>query len=327
MSLKSTSGKFYAYIVLLFNENPHFVNIIQRGTIPLKEISIQGFNIKAYRNYLSTIRNGALHSDAETILKVFLEPASFSSVALKKIEDRLSHRNIILKFFRESRYPNSGISLDYCIFGDKIVVDVAHPIFKKDENIFIINPFLYYDEFSTSNSTFYRNMIYIDREEVKNDVIIALNIIKGRVIRSLFYVGSRVTDDIKYCLLKALQGKNKKREIKRAIWELFVVHELTHKILNNSFKNFDQVLGEELSMSSTICHNPYLGLSTMYSYLNYGKFNPHRIAALNYIQFIAKKLNNREYINNPGLIKFIKPGTIQQLSKEYIHVCLKRMHQ
>jgi len=327
LSLKSTNGKLYAYIVLLFNENPHFVNIIQMGTIPMKEISVEGFNIKAYRNYLSSIRNHSLYSDAEIILKVFLEPHSFNQVSLKSIEDRLSKRKIILKFYKESDHLNSSISLDYCIFGDKIKIEFSHPVLKLNEEIFIIKPYIYYDEFSTSNSTFYHDMIYIDREEVNNDVIIANNIMKGIEIKSLFYVGSRVTDDIKYCIIKAFKGNLDSRIIKNDIWKLFVIHELTHKIINNSYKSFDQVTGEEISMSSSIYSNPYLGLSTLYSYLNYGKFNPHRIAALNYIQFFSKKLDNKKYINNPGLIKFVKPEVIKKVSYDHINNCLDQLKQ
>ncbi len=318
-SLKSTNGKFYAYIVLLFNENPHFVNIIQMGTIPLKEISVEGFNVKAYRNYLNTIRNTPLYKDAEIILKVFIEPQSFNEKSLKVIEDRLTERKIILKFYKESGHNRSGISLDYCIYGDKKKIDFTHPILKSGGDVFIINPYIYYDEFSTSNSTFYHDMIYIDHEEVRNDVIIASNIMKGKEIKSLFYVGSRVTDDIKYCILKAFEGG---KNIKNDIWKIFVIHELTHKIINNSYNSFDQVTGEEISMSSSIYSNPYLGLSTMYSYLNYSKFNPHRIAALNYIQFLSKKLKNTKYVNNPGLIKFINSEVIKKISFEHVNSCL-----
>ena len=35
VSIKTVNGKFYAYIVLLFNENPHFVNLIQKLTVHL----------------------------------------------------------------------------------------------------------------------------------------------------------------------------------------------------------------------------------------------------------------------------------------------------
>ena len=39
-SIKTVNGKFYAYIVLLFNENPHFVNLIQKGTVSLLKRSV-----------------------------------------------------------------------------------------------------------------------------------------------------------------------------------------------------------------------------------------------------------------------------------------------
>src|SRR5512138_2608362 len=36
INIRNSNGKLYAYIVLLFNENPHFVNLIQEDSIPLK---------------------------------------------------------------------------------------------------------------------------------------------------------------------------------------------------------------------------------------------------------------------------------------------------
>jgi hypothetical protein len=105
-------------------------------------------------------------------------------------------------------------------------------------------------------------MIYINMDEVMNDSLIAANIIKGKNIRSLFFVGSRVTDDIKFCLQKAFSEKS---NIRDEIWEMFVIHELTHKMINNHYNYFDQVNGEELSLMSTVYAKPYLGLSIMYS--------------------------------------------------------------
>ena len=73
----------------------------------------------------------------------------------------------------------------------------------------------------------------------------------------MFFVGSKVSEDIKHCLLMAFKDNS---SIRSEIWKMFVIHELTHKMMNNQFNNYDQITGEEISLSSTIYSNPYLGL-------------------------------------------------------------------
>lgn len=321
-SIKTVNGKFYAYIVLLFNENPHFVNLIQKGTISMKEIGVEGFHIKAYRSYLATIQDSKLVDECELILKIFLEPDQFNDAHLRQIENNLGKRNIILKFYREGAYKGAQITLDYCIYGEKIKIDIKHPLFESNDEMYNIKPYIYYDEFSTSNSTFYYDMIYINPDEVNNDYLIAKNVISGKDVKSMFFVGSKVSEDIKHCLLIAFKDNS---SIRSEIWKMFVIHELTHKIMNNQFNNYDQITGEEISLSSTIYLNPYLGLSVMYSYLNYGKMNPHRMAAMNYITYISEESGNKDYINNPGNIKNIPVVRLKELTKNHFHYCVNRL--
>jgi len=322
VSIKTVNGKFYAYIVLLFNENPHFVNLIQKGAISIKEIGVEGFNVRAYRNYISSIQDPKLLEEAELILKLYLEPESFNDVQLRQIENNLVKRNIIIKFYREGYYKGAKITLDYCIYGERIKIDITHPLFEKKEDMFYIKPYIYYDEFSTSNSTFYHDMIYINPDEVNNDYLIAKNILQGKDVKSMFFVGSKVTDDIKQCIQMAFKDGE---SVKSEIWKMFVIHELTHKIMNNEFNNFDQVIGEELSLSSTIYYNVYLGLSVMYSYLNYGNLNPHRVAALNYISYVADAIGNRDLLNNPGNIKNIPPEKLREITKNHFYYCINKL--
>ncbi len=322
VSLKTVNGKFYAYIVLLFNENPHFVNLIQKGTISMKEIGNEGFSIKAYRSYISTIQDQKLTDEAKLILKVYLEPDQFNDTFLKQIENNLIKRNIVLKFYREGVYKGARLTLDYCIFGEKSRIDIIHPLLETKDEIYYIKPYIYYDEFSTSNSTFYEDMIYINPDEVYNDYIIAKNIIAGKDIKSMFFVGSKMTEDIKACLIMAFKNNT---SIRNEIWRMFVIHELTHKYINKYYNNFDQVSGEEISLSSTIYSNPYLGLSIMYSYLNYGSLNPHRMAAMNYITYIAENSGNRELINNPDRIKYLPYEKLRELSKNHFYHCMNKI--
>ena len=106
---------------------------------------------------------------------------------------------------------------------------------------------------------------------------------------------------------------------------MFIIHELTHKTLSNRYNYFDQVSGEELSLCSTIYANPYLGISVMYSYLNYNAINPHRIAAMNFVRFISRKTGKAEISQKPGLIKKIPGEKIKRLSKEYFESIIKKL--
>ena len=320
--IKNINGKFYAYVVLLFNENPHFVNLIQKDSIPLKIISQEGFNIREYRNYLKTISNKKLKSMAWTILSIYLEPKKFSTARLTEIEQHLIAYNIIIQFSREKSGGTERISLNYCIFGKKIPITINHPLVKFKEKIYNIIPYIYYDEFSTSNSTFYYDMIYINSIEVENDFVIAQKILSGENVNSYFFVGSKITSDITYCLKRAFANKQK---IKDEIWKMFVIHELTHKMLNNNYNNYDQVTGEELSLCSTIYSNTYLGLSVMYSYINYNSINPHRIAASNYINYIAEQTAKNHIIKKPELIKYLDTALIKELTKKYFNIRLDEL--
>ncbi len=323
-NLNTVNGKFYAYIVLLFNENQHFVNLIQKGTISLKEMGNYGFNVKAYKSYLATIQDAKLAEEAELVLKVYIEPHQFSDSQLRDIERMLLKRNIVLKFFRDNTGNSIPLTLDYIIYGEKIKIDIKHPLLDLNEDMYYIKPYIYYDEFSTSNTTLYYDMIYISPDEVNNDYLIARNVINGKDNKSRLFVGSKVTEDIKYCLQRSFKDKS---SIKSEIWRMLVVHELTHKYLNNRFNNYDQITGEELSLSSTIYANPYLGLAVLYSYLNYGQMNPHRIAALNYISYLAQVSGNGGLADNPGQIKFLPLEKIREYTKKHFYYCIDKLQQ
>ncbi|MCU0846508.1 MAG: hypothetical protein MUD12_01310 [Spirochaetes bacterium] len=321
-SIKTVNGKFYAYIVLLFNENPHFVNIIQKDTIPLKVIGDEGFHIKAYKSYLNTLRDGPMGKLAQQMLAVYLEPTKYNDSHLAEIENALVKYNIILRFSKDKNSGSDRIILDYCIFGKKVQVTVKHPLFEIREKIYNIQPFIYYDEFSTSNSTFYFNMIYINPDEVNNDYIIAKRIINGENVNSMFFVGSRVTENMRYCLQRSFRDK---KSIKEEIWKMFAIHELTHKVLNNKYNCFDQVTGEELSLSGTIYYNPFLGLSILYSYLNYNSINPHRVAAVNFIKFVAERQGKNEMVAKPGLLKNMTESELRTMAREHFNFMLEKV--
>jgi hypothetical protein len=322
VNLRTENGKLYAYIVLLYNENPHFVNLIQKGSIPFKVLGIEGFHVKEYKNYLKTLTGKNLRGTAQKMLDLYLEPYKYEDSQLRDIEKNLISRNIILKLSRDRNLGEEKLTLDYCIYGKKVPLNINHPFVSIKEKIYNIQPYIYYDELSTSNSTFYFDMIYINPSEVDNDFMIAKRVIENKNVSSLFFVGSRVTDDIKYCLSKAFDNIN---SIRDEIWKMFVIHELTHKILNNNYNNFDQVVGEELSLCSTIYINSHLGLAILYSYLNYNNINPHRIAAMNFVKFCAEKTGNKEYINNPASLKNMQESKLKQFARDNFFININEL--
>ena len=106
---------------------------------------------------------------------------------------------------------------------------------------------------------------------------------------------------------------------------MFIIHEITHKILNNQYKYYDQVTGEELALLSTIYQNPYLGLSVLYSYLDYNRINPHRIAAMNIIRFISNKTGKAGLVDEPGGVKTLAIAEIRQMTKERFDSIVKNL--
>lgn len=323
-SLNTVNGKFYAYIVLLYNENQHFVNLIQKGAISTKEMANTGFHIKAYKAYLATIHDPRLAAEAELMLKLYLEPDNYGELKLRDIEKQLLKRNIVVRFSQDFSNRNMPLSLLYIIYGEKIRINIRHPLVELDEEIYYIKPYIYYDEFSTSNTTLHYDLIYISPDEVNNDYSIVKEVLAGKEIKHRFYVGSKVTDDIRYCLARSFSDTS---SIKAEIWKMLVIHELTHKYLDNKFRYFDQVTGEEISLSSTIYSNPYLGLSVMYSYLNYGQMNPHRIAAMNYLTYIAESSGNKKLISNPGMVKYLPVEKLREYTKNHFFSCINRLQQ
>jgi len=318
INIRSVNGKFYAYTVLLFNENPHFVNLIQADSVSLKMMERGGFHVSEYRNYLKTISEVKHRKLAESLLDVYLSQDKQAPKALRELERALEGYNIILRFTRDVSSANKRLILDYCIYGRKKLIKISHPLFNMREKVYNIQPLIYYDEFSTSNSTFYFDMIYINPEEVHNDYVIAKNVLAGKSVKSMFFVGARVSEDIASCLRRAFAGG---RPIKPEILRMFEIHELTHKILNN------QVIGEELALSSTIYANPFLGLSVLYSYLDYSVINPHRIAAMNFVRFAASRTRNTDMIDNPSLMRALGEEEILKLAREHFNSIIKTLRR
>jgi hypothetical protein len=106
---------------------------------------------------------------------------------------------------------------------------------------------------------------------------------------------------------------------------MFIVHEITHKILNNHYNYYDQVAGEELALLSTIYLSPYLGLSVLYSYLDYNRINPHRIAAMNIIRYFANKLGKPGLVDDPTEMKLLMINDIKKSTREHFNSMIKNI--
>ena len=80
-----------------------------------------------------------------------------------------------------------------------------------------------------------------------------------------------------------------------------------------------EVTGEELALISTIYANSYLGLSVLYSYLEYNPINPHRIAAMNYVRSVAGKTGKAEMVDDPSLLRNLPVPKIKRFAKEHFN--------
>ena len=99
--IKSVTGQFYAYIVLLFNDNPYYLNLIQEDSIDPNIEQNESFYIKEYSNYLKSLKNHDEKKMAELLMDVYLHPNKFSEKILESIQDKLAKLNIILKFSKK----------------------------------------------------------------------------------------------------------------------------------------------------------------------------------------------------------------------------------
>jgi hypothetical protein len=334
-TIKNINGKLYAYIVFLYMDNQHFINQIQEGTIPNNVIPTDEFKLRVYNNYLQSVKGSSVFQIASVMLDLYSNQSHFLPKDIEEIEHSLEGKNIVLKIILNDSKPSSmknqpkmslsnteRPSLGYCIYGRKTLIKIKHPLFETNEKIYNIQPFIYYDEFATSNSTFYFDMIYINPEEVDTDYAIARNVLQNKPIeRSLMFVGANVNENIRYSLKLAFKNT---QAVKQEIWRMFAVHEITHKILNNHYAFYDQVIGEEMALSSSIYVNPRLGLAVMFSYLDYTAMNPHRIAALNYLRFLSHESGNKKLGEDPSLVRTMSDQEILRVTKIHFNM-LKRM--
>ncbi|MFW6366429.1 MAG: hypothetical protein ACOC2H_08155, partial [Spirochaetota bacterium] len=308
--LSSKKGILYAHLVLLFNRNPHFLNVIHNR-------DYSGSDTETYddifRRYVGSLDKGGLRRVAEELLLLYDSPSSFSPERIRALEQSLESYTIIAKFVMQEL----GYDLDYCIYGKRTRIELRHPFLLSSHVIYNIQPIIHYDEFYSSNSTFYHDLIYIDINEVQNDADIIKKILHGRSTSGSYYVGANVNDNMKVCLKKAFKAEE---DVESEIRRIFIIHEMTHKILNNRFNYYNRIVEEELAIASTIYANPYLGLSVCYSYLNYPYVHsPHRIAALKFLRFVAEDTGDSSYLYSPSRIKSLSADQLRLMAYRYFY--------
>jgi hypothetical protein len=320
-SLKSDNGRLYAHIAFLFMDNPHFINLIKPGSVSEPADLNDSYKLSIYENYLNSTKNTPNYSLAYSVGKVYSDYRNIPEKEILKLEKELETKNIVIKVAPPEKpspadpEPKGTPSLQYCIFGEKIPLAITHPLFDFKDPLFYVHPFVVYDEFSTSNSTAYNDMVYIDLNEVENDYRIAAAVLQNRKTPpSSLFVGAPVDEDIKACLKNAFKNIH---DVKPEIWRMFVIHEMTHKILNVRYRNFEQVRGEETALSSTVYDNPRLGLAVMYSYLSYQALSPHRIAAHNFLSFFAGEKNDSGFTEDYSKIRKLSDAEIKSITKKH----------
>lgn len=313
--LCTPNGAFYSYIVLLFYENPHFVNIAYEYDLDFQESDLVA---AAYASFLETIDPDDPRRDAAfDLYELYNFPSHFTTERVHELEKKLEEFSVILEFTRS----DGMYELDYCILGKRETIPQKHPFLSYDDTIYNIVPLIYYDEFHSSNATFYNDLVYIDLNEVENDTMIAQKVLNDEDTEGLYYAGSRVTEAIKSCIKKSTVTRS---DIKNAVLDMFIVHELTHKILQSKYGYYHRINEEEFAMVSTVYDNPYLGISVMYSYLNYYRQSPHRIAALRFVRYIAKKEKNSQLFYNPDDIRNLPAARLKEYAQLYFRLRMKQ---
>lgn len=311
--LSTPDGRLYAYTVLLFNNNPHFLNVLDNK---LYASTDENQYAELFEKYIRTLPKDE-RKIPENMLLLFKNPSALQEEDINKLEDDMEKHSVIAKFIEEE---NGEYTLDYCIFGSKELVTIEHPFLLSTHKIYCIQPFILYDEFYSSNSTFYHDLIYIDANEVKNDAMISREILKNSPIQDSYYVGAKVNEDIRVSIKRAFpSGGDVEADIRR----IFIIHEMTHKVINNRFNYYNRIVEEELAIASTMYANPFLGLSVVYSYLNYNYVHsPHRIAALKFLRFAAEDTEDSAFLYNPSKMRTLSADQLRLIAYRYFY---KRM--
>ena len=161
-AIKSTNGKFYAYINFLYYSNIYFVNLIQPNSVSHNDVQNDTSKIRAYQNYTKTLRDENLKNDALFLLNLYRNPSQFDKQKIDQIVKKLESRNIVINFSNDDNFPNR-INLNYCIYGRKKLLLVTHPLFNYSETIYNIIPMISYPEISVSNSMTYDDIIYVSQ--------------------------------------------------------------------------------------------------------------------------------------------------------------------
>ncbi len=309
--------KLYSYIVLLYYENVHFVNKIEKEKITVNELfQNETVNHTRYISYMNSLGDKRIKSLAQEMFDYYKDRNSFTAEKLDVLEKSLENENILVKFNVNNR---SEHYIDYLLFGKLEKLSVKSPLFKDVEDYYNIIPYLPYDDLRTSSTTFYPNLIHINMNEMYYDHKIFLDILSGKNSIPL-YLGVPIDDNIRSAVKKAYPDKKCTVSDVRILMENMI---LTMQIAREKLKIKEPPVTRGFGLSSVIYDSPYEGLILLYAYLQYDKKTEYSKAANNFIKFTSDKTGNDSIKKDPSLLCSMTKDDLAKIAHEYYLYLLK----
>ncbi len=319
-NLFSANGKLYSYIFMLINENPYFVNIITNNSVSTGSMN-EGFEVELYRKYVETISDKKLKGLAQQIFHIYNNPPGNSTTLLANIEKLLLQYDIIAKLTIGKWYDGRPrLISDYMIFGVKEKIQVKHPFFSDTSHIYSVKPKIHYDEMTSSNNTFYKDLIYIHEQDVHDDVLVINLILANNKNYTMYLNGGLVNQDVEFWAKGAFAGG---RVIEQEVRNIQTIYLLTIKLLESRYPLYDKKLVHGMAMASTIFNNPCLGMSYLHAYNSYKKDDPRYSAAQDLLKYLTANNSNENGAGEKD-IKQLKDSFIRQVVKQYFNILYEK---
>ena len=304
--------KLYAHMMLLYNENVHFVNKIETEKISANELfEDEAVNHSRYIKYMNSIKDAKLKSLADKLLHIYKNINDNNAENLTTVEKSLEKENILTKFVIEN--GSNRVSVDYIFYGKREKLTVKSPFFKDSDDCYNIIPFIRYDEFSTTNTTFHKNHIFIKNDEMIYDYKTLMDILSGKNSISTF-LGVPIDNNIKKAVSKAYSEKNCTFKDIRRLTEILLI---TMKLGTDKLQITKTELNRACGISAVINDSPYEGLIILFAYLQYNKKTEYSIAAKNFIKFASEKTGNMSISDDPSLLITLEKNELKSIANEY----------
>lgn len=314
------SEKLYAYMILLFNENPHYVKQFENVPITSADLNDEVFNQTRYIKYMNTVSDKKIKSLAEELLNVYKNINSYSSENLSAIEAALEKENILAKF--TSKKEMSSSCFDYIIYGRREKLTGKSLLFNDESDYYNIIPLYKYDDLSSSCVTFYDHCIYIKSEEIMYDQITFLDILSGKnSIQG--YLGVPLNDNIRRAVRKAYAEKKCTLNSVRKSAESLL---LGMQIAKDKLKIDKPELVRAFGISSVIYDSPYEGLIPLFAYLQYHKKTEYNIAGKSFLKFASDKTGDKSIPDYPSVLCSMTKEELKSIATDY-HLYLMKNYK